>query len=103
MTVPFLSACGCVAVTHIVWGITRAHKRGTPRVFPTVFASGGERAFAVRLIADRSGQLEPGTDPELLVGTTQMALDRLLGDIESLRNLAVAAALARLTADPPRC
>src|SRR6185436_4348025 len=63
---------------------------GRPLPFPLLF-----------LIADRVAQLVAGADPELLVDASEVALDRLLGDEERLRDLAVRAAVGDLTADAP--
>src|SRR5205823_9951856 len=73
--------------------------RGEPRVFTLRFCA------LVRpvseLSGDRSGQLEPRTDPKLLVGAAEMTLDRLLGDEQGLREFAVGAPFSSLAAHSP--
>lgn len=53
-----------------------------------------------KLLANRRRQLEPGADPELLVGAAQVALDGLLGHEQCLCDLTVGAPIRRLTAHP---
>src|ERR1700743_3780679 len=101
----FLRVCQrvCVGLLPTCRTAMTSHKRGTPRVIPTVFPGDGTRrpAAALRrplLLADGRRQLEAGPDPELLIGAAEGALDCLLGQEQCLRDLAVRVPLGRLGA-----
>src|SRR5262245_39521373 len=100
------------------------HKGGTPRFIPTVFretrgpprvslqevrspsrVSFRETRAGLQatcgLVGDGRGQLEAGADPGLGVGAAEVALVRLPGHDQGLRDLTFGVSLSRLTAHPP--